>query len=96
MPFDGFLRGNYFWRDEVQYDTTNKPLHIGDSYGTLDLYLGIAGESGRYTAQLYVLNVFDEFHINSLSGQQVVGIEAGHGLPYDYTRRYGVSFKVNF
>jgi hypothetical protein len=50
MPFDGFLRGNYFWRDEVQYDTTNKPLHIGDSYGTLDLYLGITGESGRYTA----------------------------------------------
>ena len=31
-----------------------------------------------------------------VTGQQVVGIEAGHGLPYDYKRRFGVSLRMDF
>ena len=96
MPFDAFVRGNYFWRDDVQYDTTNNPIHIGDSYGTMDLYFGIAESNGRYSAQFFVLNAFDEFHINSFSGQSVIGVESAHGLPFDYKRRFGVSVKVDF
>ncbi len=96
LPFDGFVRGNYFWQDDVQYDTTNNPLHIGESYGTLDWYTGIVDDAGRYRLQVFVRNVFDQFHINSLSGQQVVGIEAGHGLPYDYKRRIGMSLTMDF
>lgn len=94
--FDGFVRGSYFWQDDVQFDTTNNPLHLGDSRGTLDVYTGIASGDGRYTVQFFVQNLFDQFYIVSLSGQQEVGIEAGHGLPYDYTRRYGMSLQLNF
>ena len=96
QPFNGFVRGNYFWQDDVQYDTTNNPLHIGDAYGTLDLYLGVADDSGRYTAQFFVLNAFDEYYVSSISGQQVVGVEAAHGLAYAYKRRLGVSLRVDF
>ncbi|NQX89296.1 MAG: TonB-dependent receptor [Halioglobus sp.] len=96
MPFDGFVRGNYFWQDDVMYDTTNNPLHQGESFGTLDVYLGVAARDGRYRAQVYVLNVFDEFYINNLSGQQEVGILAGHGVPFDATRRVGVSLSMDF
>lgn len=96
LPFDGFVRGNYFWQDDVQFDTTNNPLHIGDSHGTVDLYTGISSEDGMYTLQFFVQNLFDEFYIVSLSGQTQVGIEAGHGLPYDYKRRYGMSLQLNF
>jgi iron complex outermembrane receptor protein len=96
LPFDGFVRGNYFWQDDVQFDTTNNPLHIGDSHGTLDLYTGISSRDGQYTLQFFIQNLFDEFYIVSLSGQQEVGIEAGHGLPYDYKRRYGMSLQLNF
>ena len=96
QPFNAFVRGNYFWQDDVQYDTTNNPLHVGDAYGTLDLYLGVADKRGRYSAQFFVLNALDEFYVSSLSGQQVVGIEAAHGLAYTYKRRLGVSLRVDF
>lgn len=96
MPFNGFVRGNYFWQDNVMYDTTSNPIHEGESYGTLDLYFGIAAYDGRYRAQFYILNVLDEFYINSLSGQQEVGILAGHGVPFDATRRFGVSLSMDF
>ena len=66
------------------------------AYGSFDLFLGITEQSGRYTAQFYVQNLFDEFHVISKEGQIVVGVESAHGLPYDYTRRFGVSLRMDF
>ncbi|MEZ5569975.1 MAG: TonB-dependent receptor [Halioglobus sp.] len=96
QPFTGFVSGTWFWQDEVMYDTANNPLLEGESYGTFDLAAGISADDGRYTLQFFVQNLFDEFHVNSLSGQSVVGILAGQGLPYEYTRRYGVSLTMDF
>lgn len=96
QPFLGFVKGTYFWRDDVQYDTTNNPLHVSDSYGIFDLSLGIAARDQSYHASLYILNLFDNRYESSLSGQSEVGILTGQGLPYDAETRYGISLQMNF
>ncbi len=95
-PFDGFVTASYFWRDEVQFDTANNPLLTGDPYGTFDLYTGIAARDGRYRLQVYVLNLFDEFYPSAIGGQEVVGVEAGQLLQYNYKRRFGVSLQMDW
>jgi iron complex outermembrane receptor protein len=96
LPFEGFARWSYYWRDDVQFLTTNDPNTVGDSYGTLDLYLGIAADDGRYTANFWVRNAFDEFYVLSEGGVPLVGVEKAHSLAYDYKRRFGVAFTYNF
>jgi iron complex outermembrane receptor protein len=96
MPFDGFVTASYFWRDEVQFDTANNPLLTGDPYGTFDLYTGIAARDGRYRVQFYIQNVFDEFYVSSIGGQEVVGVEAAQLLQYTYKRRFGVSLQMDW
>jgi len=96
QPFDGFASLNFFWRDEVQFDTANNPLLVGDPYNTFDLYTGIAAENGRYRLQVYVLNLFDQFYPAAIGGQETVGVEAAHILEYTYKRRFGVSLQMDW
>jgi iron complex outermembrane receptor protein len=96
MPFDGFASLNVFWRDEVQFDTANNPLFVGDAYETFDLYTGIAARDGGYRVQFYVQNLFDQFYPATIGGQEVVGAEAAHILEYGYKRRFGVSVQMDW
>jgi len=96
QPFTAFISGSYFWSDDIMYDTTNNPILEGDSYGQLDLAIGLVDKQSRYTLQFFAQNVFDNFHVNDLSGQSSVGILSGQGLPYDYKPRYGVSLTMDF
>ncbi len=96
QPYDGFVNLNFFWRDEVRFDTANNPLLTGDPYNTFDLYTGIAARNGRYRVQFYVQNLFDQFYPSSIGGQEVVGVEAAQILEYTYTRRFGVSLQMDW
>ncbi|MEZ5501499.1 MAG: TonB-dependent receptor [Halioglobus sp.] len=96
QPFDGFASLNFFWRDEVQFDTANNPLLTGDAYNTFDLYTGIAARDGRYRVQFYVQNLFDQFYPAAIGGQEVVGVEAAQILDYTYKRRFGVSLQMDW
>lgn len=97
LPFNAYVQGSYHWQDEVQYETSNNPDTIVDSYGIADMALGIESDSGNYSVQLFVKNVFDKFYISGLSSElSGLGIDLVHTLEYDYTRRVGVSFKLNF
>ena len=96
MPFDAFASLNVFYRDEVQFDTANNPLLVGDPYNTFDLYTGIAAQDGSYRVQFYVQNLFDQFYVASIGGQEVVGAEAAQILDYTYKRRFGVSIQMDW
>mgnify|MGYP003667595080 CR=1 FL=1 len=96
MPFDAFASLNMYYRDEVQFDTANNPLLVGDPYNTFDLYTGIAAQNGRYRVQFYVQNLFDQFYVASIGGQEVVGVEAAQILDYTYKRRFGVSIQMDW
>jgi iron complex outermembrane receptor protein len=96
QPFDGFATLSYFWRDEVQFSTSNDPLLVGDAYGTFDLYTGIAAKDGRYRVQVYVQNLLDEYYVVGMTRQQTVGIEAAQFLDYSYKRRFGISLQMDW
>ncbi len=96
QPFDAFATLNYFWRDDVQFDTANNPLLTGDAYNTFDLYTGVAARDGRYRVQFYVQNLFDEFYPATIGGQETVGVEAAQILDYTYKRRFGVSLQMDW
>lgn len=96
QPFDGFVNLNFFWRDEVQFDTANNPLLTGDPYNTFDLYTGVQARNGRYRVQFYVQNLFDQFYPSSIGGQETVGVEAAQILEYTYKRRFGVSLQMDW
>lgn len=95
--YNAFINGTYFWRDEVQYSTTNNPDLIGDSYGILDFTAGISTADDRYTLEFFVKNALDKFYVTGLnSGASLVGIPVSQYVDYTYKRRFGVSFKANF
>jgi len=96
MPFDGFVSLNFFYRDEVRFDTANNPLLVGDAYNTFDLYTGIAARDGHYRVQFYVQNLFDQFYVSGIGAQESVGVEAAHNLDYTYKRRFGVSVQMDW
>ncbi|MCY4427941.1 MAG: TonB-dependent receptor [Halieaceae bacterium] len=98
FPLEGFARFTYYWRDDVQYQTTNGPDTIGDSAGTFDFSIGVEEEDGKYQLQIWVKNLFDEFQEVRLDdrGVEINGQSITHGLAYDYTRRVGVSAWVRF
>lgn len=95
LPFDGFVQGSWFYQDEVQYDTRNGPGSIGDSYNTIDAAAGVEARDGRYTVQVFVKNLTDEFYVTGQSGPSAVG-GGSHFLAYEYQRRVGISAQLNF
>ena len=96
LPFDGFVRGDYYWRDEAQGMVVNDPGTVIDSYGIADLTFGIQDEAGRYSVQLFVKNVFDKYYEVQVQRAVVFGYERVHNIAYTYTRRVGISVRLNF
>jgi len=67
MPFDGYGNISYVWQDDVFFDYNNNPLLAQDSYGTLDISVGIAERQGRYDLSLFGKNVTDKEFIGDAS-----------------------------
>lgn len=67
---------------------------IGD--GLLDLGFGIESEDGRYDLQFWVKNATDEFHVSDFSAPSpFVGLGPSYNLQYTYTRRMGITLRVD-
>ena len=52
MPFDAFASLNMYYRDEVQFDTANNPLLVGDPYNTFVASIGGQEVVGVEAAQI--------------------------------------------
>lgn len=97
MPFNAYVQGAYHWQDEAQLNSTNDPLTINDSYGLADFALGFVSDDEIYEAQIFVKNAFDKFYRSGYSTQGTpFGVLLAHSLEYDYTRRFGVKFQMNY
>ena len=73
FPVDGLSASfygnlNYSWRDDKQYNLNQDDLLIQDSYGILDITLGLRDKDGRYDVYLYGKNVTDEYFFNYAVG----------------------------
>jgi iron complex outermembrane receptor protein len=97
LPFNSYVQGSYHWQDEVQFNTSNDPLTVEDSYGIADFALGFVSNDGIYEAQFFVKNAFDKFYRSGMTTQGTpFGVLLAHSLEYDYTRRVGFKVQMNF
>lgn len=70
----GFIAANWNWTDEVQFDLDGDPLTVQDSYGLLDLAMGIEEVEGKYKLSIFGKNVMDTFFAGSkTSGVNILG-----------------------
>ena len=96
LPFDFFGNLSYVWQDDVQFTLNQDDLARQESYGVLDVTLGLADKDGRYELHVYGKNVTDEVYVADAFeafgalGRQVVRVPRG-AQTY-----WGARFKINF
>ena len=96
MGFDFFGNLNYSYQDDTQFGLSQDDLATQDSYGVLNLTVGIADKEGRYEVQLYGKNITDEFYVSDAFeafgalGRRVIRVNR------DATDYWGIRFKYNF
>ena len=96
MGFDFFGNLNYSYQDDTAYGLSQDDLAAQDSYGILDLTVGIVDKEGRYEVQLYGKNITDEFYVADAFeafgalGRRVIRVNR------NATDYWGIRFKYNF
>ncbi len=93
---NAFALGSYNWQDTMLAGLTGSPRTRIDSYGLMDLNLGLNGFDGRYSIQVFAKNLFDTFYETGAIPLDVVGINRAHTLAYTYKRRVGVAVSLRF
>lgn len=88
----GFAGANYAWRSETTADFGVDPRFDIDSYGLLDLRIGIRGESG-WSVMVWGENVTDEYYYNNALRAATDGIVRYVGQPPTYGVRFGYDFQ---
>lgn len=100
LPFDGFFLLSYVWQDEVQFDLTQHPRTIHDSYGVANLSFGINERANdRYRVTAFVNNLTDENYRSSLAdlGALYGGVDAfAQTFSRNSERHVGVRLKFSF
>lgn len=100
-PFDLTLGGQYAWRSGARMQANNNPKTYQPAFGIFNLSLTGAWSDGRFTASLFVNNVFDKFYLvnsedffSSLWGPTTNAVV---GQPARDSKRYvGVRVNWNF
>lgn len=96
LPFDLYGNINYVWQDDIQFTLNQDDLATQESYGQLDLTLGLIDKAGRYEIQVYGKNITDEFYVGDAFeafgalGRQVIRV------PRTAQAYWGVRLKINF
>ncbi len=96
--FDVTFTGSVRAQDEVQYDISQDPDTIGDSYAILDLFTKLEGHSDRWDATLFVKNVFDEFYpsVIFITNSQIIPNATFHRYPKTAERTYGIDLRYRW
>jgi iron complex outermembrane receptor protein len=96
LPFNFFANLNYVWQDDIQFTLDQDDLSTQESYGLLNVTLGITDKDGRYELQIYGKNITDEFYVADsfeafgALGRQVIRV------PRAAQAYWGARFKLNF
>ena len=84
-----FLTGSYRYQDEFQSNWNQYPNSIVGAY---QLFNGSIGyESGNFSVEAFVRNVFDEFYVNNYTSGGLLGDQMY--LNQDHKKLLGVNFK---
>jgi iron complex outermembrane recepter protein len=94
----GFIQGNYQFRDKVNFSAAGDPNLVQDSFGLVNGSLGLTSEDSRWTATVFVKNLFDKFYATNIISQPVLnapGVYSQFFTP-DARRIVGVSLGLKF
>ncbi|WP_170287429.1 TonB-dependent receptor [Halioglobus maricola] len=97
LPGDVFANLSYSWTDKVNHDLQLAPWMEADSYGVLNLSLGMDVEGDiNYAVTLFANNLLDDnYDSGLLDSSQAASVEAtSRFVPRDYERYFGVRLKV--
>lgn len=94
--FDAFVQMSGRWQSEVNFSLNGDPRAEQDSYGIVNLAVGVEDDEGRYTVAIFVNNVFDEFYATNVFGDPLYGGVVSHYVPRDFERYFGARLGVNF
>lgn len=94
--FDGFIQASGRWQSEVNYSLSGDPRADQDGFAIVNLAVGITDDDGRYTASIFVNNVFDEFYATNIFGDPLYGGVVSHYVARDFQRYAGVRLSANF
>jgi iron complex outermembrane receptor protein len=94
---DMFVSGNYRWQDDAVSSSTQRPSLDIDSYGILDLNIGVESDDGTWTATFFAKNLLDESYTNILFENVFDGVDGtAQYLQRDHTRYLGGRFEYRF
>ncbi len=97
LPGDVFANIAYSWTDKVNHDLQLAPWMEADSYGVLNLSLGIdvLGEI-NYTVTVFANNLLNESYDSGLLDSSLAAVTEATSrfVPRDYSGYYGVRLKI--
>ncbi|MCP4301109.1 MAG: TonB-dependent receptor, partial [Gammaproteobacteria bacterium] len=101
FPLDGpvglYVSGAYRWQDDTNGSVSQRPSLDVDSYGIVDLSVGIEDVDGRWSATVFAKNLSDEFYTNRLIETTLDATDGtSHRLTRDYQRYVGVKVEYRF
>lgn len=95
-----YVQGAYRWQSKVNFDVSQDPLRVQESYGIADISAGFETADGRFEFGVFVKNLFDkQYRSGTITFN---GTFAGNGPAYaqqiarDFHRYAGATAKVNF
>lgn len=97
LPGDVFATAAYSWSDKVNHDLQLAPWMEADSYGVLNLSVGLeGGQDIRYAVTLFANNVLDETYDGGLLDSSLAAnTEAtSRYIPRDSEAYYGLRLKL--
>jgi iron complex outermembrane receptor protein len=98
LPGDVFANASYSWTDKVNHDLQLAPWMEADSYGILNLSVGIEILGNiNYTVTLFANNLLDESYDSGLLDNSLAALTEATSrfVPRDYSSYYGVRVKLD-
>lgn len=86
------LRGEYSWRDDIYFTFFNDQSNSQSSYGTVNAFLSLGNEEGRWKVTVYGRNLTDKLYYTSTQNFAETGVAGGPGAP----RTFGILGEVTF
>jgi iron complex outermembrane recepter protein len=96
MPFDGYGRLSYVWQDDTIAGLKQDPLATQDSYGILNMVVGITDKEGRYDISIFGRNITDEFFSPQKGEIQQLGLGYFQYASRDAQAYWGINAKFFF
>lgn len=100
--YDYFIQADANWQSRQSFAVEQDPLLKQDAYAIVDASIGVNSKDGRYSASLFVRNLFDKNYVSAL--YHGIYVQTSTVKPYDLyalfnkdsQRFFGGSFAVKF